>query len=265
MIRSIPSAFGSLVLITILALAGAPAVSLAQDAVPAKPKTGTATATAPVSSKTTAAKAVPAKTPPAKTTAAKTNATKPTAAKAATKPDAKTTATEKPAEHPGAAPAGKPLLVATYGDWGAYAAKTGPSKTCYALAQPKDRTPSNLKRDPAFIFIADRPAENVRNEVSIIMGFDVKGSDAATGAAGNAAAAVPEASVAVGSSKFVLIAKGGNLWLKNAAEEGPMIAAMRKNSKLIVQAASLKGNVTTDDYSLLGLGQALDRAQKECQ
>ena len=79
------------------------------------------------------------------------------------------------------------------------------------------------------------------------------------------AAAVPEASAEVGTKKFILIAQGSNLWLKNAAEEGPMIAAMRKNGKLTVQAASLRGNVTTDDYSLKGLGQALDRVQKECQ
>ena len=240
MIRSILSGFRSLVLFTIFALAGSPAPSLAQDAVPAKPKTGTAATTAAVSSKT-----APSKT--------------------ATKPDPKKAAAEKPAEHPGDAAAGKPLLVATYGDWGAYAAKAGPSKTCYALAQPKDRAPSNLKRDPAYIFIADRPAENVHNEVSIIMGFDVKSGGDAAGAAGKAAAAVAEPSAEVGSAKFILVAKGGNLWLKNAAEEGPMIAAMRKSSKLIVQATSLKGNVTTDDYSLSGLAQALDRVQKECR
>lgn len=249
MIRSISSGFGSLVLITILAVQGSSAASLAQVDASTKPKTGTAATTATVPSKTT----------PAKTASAKTASAKATPAKTAAKPDSKKAATDKPTTD---AAAGKPLLVATYGDWGAYAAKAGPSKTCYALAQPKDRAPANLKRDPAFIFIADRPAENVRNEISIIVGFDVKGSDPAPGAA---AAAASDASVEVGATKFALIAKGSNLWLKNAAEEGPMIAAMRKNSKLTVQAASLKGNVTTDDYSLLGLAQALDRAQKECQ
>jgi hypothetical protein len=242
MIRSILSGPASLVLLTGLALAGSPAPSLAQDAVPAKPKTGTNA----VSSKTTPAKVIPAKTTLAKTTPATT----------ATKPDPK-----KVGEKPGGdAIPGKPQLVATYGDWGAYAAKVGASKTCYALAQPKDRAPSNLKRDPAYIFIADRPAENVRNEVSIIMGFDVKGGDAPAGA-GSAAAP----SVEVGPTKFSLVAKGSNLWLANAAEEGPMIAAMRKSGKLVVRAASLKGNVTTDDYSLSGLAQALTRMQKECQ
>jgi hypothetical protein len=40
---------------------------------------------------------------------------------------------------------------------------------------------------------------------------------------------------------------------------------LRKGSKLSVRAASAKGNVTTDVYSLSGLSGALDRMQKECQ
>jgi hypothetical protein len=253
MIRSIRSDFRSLALVSIFAAAAASAPSLAQDAVPAKPKTGPAPHSAAVSSKTT----------PAKVTPVKTNADKTAPAKSGAKPDPKKAIAEKPAEHQGNAPAAKPSLVATYGDWGAYAAKNGATRTCYALAQPKDRTPGDVKRDPAYIFIADRPAENVRNEVSIIMGFDVRGGDAAKPAAGKAAG--PEPSVEVGPAKFVLVAKGSNLWLANAAEEGPMIAAMRKTGKLVVRAPSLKGNVTTDEYSLSGLAQALDRIQKECQ
>ena len=143
----------------------------------------------------------------------------------------------------------KPSLVGTFGDWGAYLA-AGKAKTCYALGQPKDRNPAALKRDPGYIFISTRPGENVRNEVSIAMGFDVK--------------AVPEAKAEVGSSSFAMVAKGGNLWVKNAAEEGQMLEAMRKSGKLVVRAASMKGNVTVNSYSLSGLGQALDRVKRDC-
>jgi hypothetical protein len=160
--------------------------------------------------------------------------------------------------------AAKPQLVASFGDWGAYAAKAGPDKTCFALAQPKDRQPGDLTRNPAYIFISERPAENVHDEVSIIMGFDVKGGGEDK-VAGKAAAETPEASAEVGTAKFVLVAKRSNLWLKNVAEEAPLIAAMRKNAKLVVRATSTKGRTTTDDYSLSGLTQALDRVHKECR
>ncbi|MDB5569512.1 MAG: uncharacterized protein JWN93_695, partial [Hyphomicrobiales bacterium] len=155
----------------------------------------------------------------------------------------------------GAAAAGaasaKPALVQSYGEWGAYAAKSAKSRTCYALAQPKERAPATLKRDPAYIFISQRPTEGVRNEVSIIMGFDVKPDGA------------PKAEI--GGTEFALVAKGANLWVKNAAEEGQLIDAMRKGSRLVVKAQSLRGNQSSDTYVLSGLSQALERVTKECQ
>ena len=52
--------------------------------------------------------------------------------------------------------------------------------------------------------------------------------------------------------------------MKNPAEESQFIDAMKKGSKLVIKAPSIKGNVTTDTYSLSGLSQALDRVQKDC-
>jgi len=153
----------------------------------------------------------------------------------------------KTADHKGSA---KPSLVANYGDWGAFLAQSGKDKTCYALASPKDRLPSGLQRDPAYVFISNRPAENVHNEISIIMGFNMKDGAEARAEAGNAS--------------FELVAKGPNAWIKNPAEESRFIDSLKKAGKLIVKAASIKGNVTTDSYSLAGFSQALDRAQKEC-
>jgi hypothetical protein len=165
---------------------------------------------------------------------------------------AKTTAKEAPgkSDAKSAAP-GKPTLVATFGDWGVYSAVSGKNKTCYALGQPKDRQPAKLKRDPAYVFISNRPAEGVRNEISIIMGFDVKPSD--------------DLKADIGNQDFDMVAKGANLWVKNAAEEGRMVDAMKKGSRLVVKALSLRGNLTTDSYSLSGLSQAVDRMSKECQ
>jgi hypothetical protein len=39
---------------------------------------------------------------------------------------------------------------------------------------------------------------------------------------------------------------------------------LKKGSKLIVKAPSIKGNVTTDAYSLAGISEALERVQKDC-
>src|SRR5271155_1954750 len=74
--------------------------------------------------------------------------------------------------------ANKPALVASYGDWSVFQSQAGKSHICYTLAQPKERAPADLKRDPAYAFISERPAERVRNEVSFIMGFEVGAASA---------------------------------------------------------------------------------------
>ncbi|MEA2757887.1 MAG: hypothetical protein QOH65_500 [Methylobacteriaceae bacterium] len=144
---------------------------------------------------------------------------------------------------------GKPVLLENYHDWGAYMAQ-GKEKTCYALASPKERAPSTAKRDQAYVFISSRPSENVRNEVSIIMGFAMKDNS--------------DAKAEIGSASYELIGKGTNAWIKNAAKEPQFVDDLKKGSKLIVKAPFTKGNVSTDTYSLAGLSQALDRVHKEC-
>ena len=160
------------------------------------------------------------------------------AAKADTKSDAK-----------GGKEKSKPVQVGSYGEWGAFTAQ-GKGKTCYALAQPKERAPASLKRDAAYIFISNRPSENVRNEVSIIMGFPMKDNS--------------DAKAEIGNTTFDLICKGMNAWVKNAAREGEFIEAMKRGSKLVIKASSVKGSLNTDSYSLAGLSDALARVQKDC-
>jgi hypothetical protein len=161
---------------------------------------------------------------------------------------------------PGAAAPGKPavvgpggaqaMLLATFNDWGAYASGQGRARICYALSQPKDRQPKDLKRDPAYLFVSFRPADNVRNEVAVVMGFAAKD--------GGPAEAV------IGSATYALITKGANAWVRNPVEEGQVIGNMSKAKDLTVKATSGRGNATADRYSLNGFAQALDRARKEC-
>jgi invasion protein IalB len=205
------------------------------------------------------------------------------AAWAANAPAPPATAATKPAKPTAKADkkddASKPALVATFGDWNVFVGEAGKGRICYTLAQPKSREPASLKRDPGYAFISDRPAEGVRNEVSFIMGFDVAGgADAAEAKAdpkpvekpatktdAKAKSPAGPAPVAlVDETSFEMLPKGGNLWVKNAAKEGALIAEMRKGAKLVVKAASLRGHQSIDTYSLTGFAQALDRVQKEC-
>jgi hypothetical protein len=136
------------------------------------------------------------------------------------------------------------------GEWGIYVAGTGKQKYCYAATSPKERKP-DLQRDPAYLYIINRPAENVKNEITIVLGFPAK--------AGSTAKAE------IGSASFDMTPKGKEVWMDNAAKETQMVAALRKGQKLVLKTTSQRGNVTTDTYVLTGLDKALERVAKECQ
>jgi invasion protein IalB len=190
----------------------------------------------------------------------------------------KAAAKSKPAAKSGAkAEPAKPSLVASFGDWNVFVGEAGKGRICYTLAQPKLREPAGLTRDPGYAFISDRPSEGVRDEVSVIMGFDVSGGDTAQtssdpkpgGKASKPGArsktpAAPSPVALVDQASFEMLPKGGNLWVKNAAKESALIAEMRKGAKLVIKAASLRGHQSVDTYSLTGFSQAMDRLQKEC-
>ena len=184
--------------------------------------------------------------PAALAQAQRSNPQQPTRAKAAPAASAKPA---QPQAQAATGPGGS-SLVASFGDWGVYTAQAGRSKICYALSQPKDRLPKNLNRDPAYLFVSFRPAENVRNEVALVLGFAAKENGPAEAAIGNAS--------------YALITKATNAWLKNPAEEGQAIATMARSGTVTVKTQSARGSSLTDRYSLTGFGKALEHARKEC-
>ena len=160
----------------------------------------------------------------------------------------------KPAqkESPAAGPkgGGQVSKLGQFDDWTAYATPSG-RKTCYALSVPKERLPKNLNRDPGYVFVSYRPDEKVRGEIAFVMGFAVKEDT--------------PAQALLGSTSFELAGKDASLFVRNAAQEGAMLAAMKKGGNLVVKASSKRGNATSDRYSLAGIAQAIDRAEKECK
>ncbi|MBV9751894.1 MAG: hypothetical protein JO188_05185 [Hyphomicrobiales bacterium] len=177
------------------------------------------------------------------------------AAPAKPKPQAATAPANKAAAAAPATASAKPgtgqaLKLGQFDDWIAYATP-GAKKICYALSVPKERLPKNLNRDPGYLFVSYRPDEKVRGEIAVVMGFAVKENS--------------PAEALLGSNKFELAGKDTSLFVHNAAEEGTMLAAMKRGGSLVVKASSKRGNETTDRFSLAGIVQALDRAEKECK
>jgi Invasion associated locus B (IalB) protein len=174
------------------------------------------------------------------------------AAPKATKSAAKPAEAAKP---PAAAVSGsaEPTLIGQFGTWGAYSATPNGKLVCFALAKPSSSktNPPNRPRDPAYAFVSTRPGEKVVNEVSVMIGYQLKPGS--------------ESTVDVGGASYAMYTQGDGLWIKNAAEEDAMVQAMRRAADITVKGVSAKGTETIDTFSLKGLAQALDKIAQDCR
>jgi invasion protein IalB len=150
-------------------------------------------------------------------------------------------------------PAEQAVLLGQFGDWGAYKASPGGKKVCFALSKPTSAVtdPAGRNRDPSYAFVSTRPAEKVKNEVSVIVGYPQKSGHDAT--------------AVIGTANYVLYTQNDGAWVKNAAEEPKMVEAMRKGHDMVIKSLSSSGTKTTDTYSLKGISEALDKVAEECK
>jgi hypothetical protein len=204
-------------------------------------------ATVALTSSATAQPAAPA-TPPKPTPS-----TAPKPPKAAAKPKP---APAAPAPEAPAAPSVggvQPTLLGMFGDWGAYTASPAGKKVCFALAKPANSqtVPPGRPRDPAYLFVSSRPAEKVKDEVSIIIGYGFKPNS--------------DAVLETGGATYAMYTQNDGAWIKNAAEEARLVDAMRKGTDLTIKGTSARGTATSDVFSLKGLAQALDKVGQECR
>jgi hypothetical protein len=147
----------------------------------------------------------------------------------------------------------EPTLIGQFGTWGAYSATPNGRRVCFALAKPttSKTNPPNRPRDPAYAFVATRPAEKVFNEVSVMIGYALKPGS--------------ESTLEVGGGSYAMYTQGDGIWIKNAAEEERLVDAMRRSADVTIKAVSAKGTETVDVFSLKGLSQALDRIGTDCR
>ena len=150
------------------------------------------------------------------------------------------------------APAWAATLVNTFNDWTLYSNAAG-SQICFLAAAPSATEPAGLKRDPALLYISTWPKDGVKAEISVKLGFPARKttepvltiSGAVTGA-------------------FKLFVKDDRAYVADATQELKLLEAMKKGSKLTVQATSERGTSVSDTYSLQGITNALQALAGGC-
>ena len=135
-------------------------------------------------------------------------------------------------------------------DWESFKLLQDGNKICYAQSIPVIRAPKKLKRDPSRLFVSFRPAENIKNEVSVTNGYKFK----------------PKAPVTAKSGKksYDLFSKGRFAWIVDNKDEAKLIVTMKKASRLMIIGNTDKGDQTTDHYSMMGFTKAYNTAKKSC-
>jgi hypothetical protein len=149
----------------------------------------------------------------------------------------------------------KPELLGTFRDWHVYQSGAGANRLCYALAQPKEMTPKGANRGSVFFLISTWPGRKVRNEPSIVPGYQYKDST--------------KADVEIGMDKFTFFTKNdgstGGAWMEDPNDERKLIEAMKKGSGMNISGTSSRGTPTKDTYSLAGISAALDKIDQSCK
>ena len=140
--------------------------------------------------------------------------------------------------------------VGKFKDWESFILSQEGNKVCFAQSTPVVRAPKKLKRDPSRLFISFRPAENIKNEVSVTNGYKFK----------------PKAPVTAKSGKksYDLFSKGRFAWIVDNKDEAKLIVTMKKASRLMIIGNTDKGDQTTDHYSMMGFTKAYNTAKKSC-
>ena len=140
--------------------------------------------------------------------------------------------------------------VGKFKDWESFVLSQDGNKTCFAQSIPVVRAPKKLKREPSRLFVSFRPAENIKNEVSVTNGYDFKLKAPVTAKSGK--------------KSYDLFSKGQFAWVVDNKNEQKLIVTMKKASRLMIIGNSQKGNQTTDHYSMMGFTKAYNSAKKSC-
>ena len=140
--------------------------------------------------------------------------------------------------------------VGKFKDWESFVLLQEGNKVCFAQSIPVVRAPKKIKRNPSRLFVSFRPAENIKNEISVTNGYEFKLKALVTAKSGK--------------KNYDLFSKGRFAWVVDSKDEEKLIVTMKKASRLMIIGNSEKGDQTTDHYSMMGFIKAYNSAKKSC-
>ena len=139
-------------------------------------------------------------------------------------------------------------VLGDFRDWSSYAADDGSGTICFAMTKPKTSDPAVDAQ--AYLYITNRPGEDVAGEFNVVAGYTFQTGSVAT--------------VSVGGQSFSLFTQGDAAWLDDSGQSAALAAAIRAGSALTIQGTNAAGSQVIQNYSLSGATAAQQAIGAEC-
>jgi invasion protein IalB len=151
-----------------------------------------------------------------------------------------------------AAPAGAQdvKVLSTSGKWTAYTYQEDGKSVCYMASKPIKSEGNYKSRGEVLALVTHRPAESATDVVSIVAGYPYQADSDAT--------------VQIGTRKFMFFTFGERAWARDNQTDKTVVQAMVKGNSVSVRGNSTRGTPTVDTFSLQGFGAAYKAINDAC-
>ncbi len=149
-----------------------------------------------------------------------------------------------------AAQAQQVRLLGEHRAWSSYAASDAAGAVCFAMTKPERVAPTPDGYTQAYVYVTNRPAENIGSEFNLVAGFTFQPDSVAT--------------VDVGGQVFNLFTQNDAAWLDDAGQSDALASAIRAGSSMVIEGTSSAGIKVTQTYSLSGATAAQQSISAEC-
>ena len=134
--------------------------------------------------------------------------------------------------------------------WSSYAANDATGPVCFAMTKPESVTTTPDGYSQAYVYITNRPAENITAEFNLVAGFPFQPDSKAT--------------INVGGQVFNLFTQNDAAWLDDAGQSAALASAIRAGSSMTVEGTTAAGIKVTQNYSLSGATAAQQSIGNGC-
>lgn len=137
-----------------------------------------------------------------------------------------------------------------FGAWSAFSFSENGKKACYMASQPTKDEGDYSKRGDIFAIVTHRPAEDRKDEVSIVAGYTFEKDSSVA--------------VSIDGKRYKFFTQGDGAWAPDSKTDAELVQRMIKGSRMVVKGTSSRGTGTTDTYSLKGFTKAYRTISEAC-